>query len=97
MSNTKAVQAIEYHTTFPMGPMRLRTILMGIKLEIKIPGMRMTRRAPKCSTILRKEFGLSGKPPSLAAQFETLLVNYGILDNLDPEDLAEVSSPEATA
>ena len=96
MSNTKAVQAIEHHITFPMGPMRLRTILMGINLEVKIPGMRMTRKAPKCSTILRKEFGLSGKPPALAVQFFDLLAKYGILDNLEPEDLAG-SQPEATA
>ena len=50
---TKADQHILYHLTFETGPIRLFTILSGLKLEIKIPGMRLTRKAPKCSTILR--------------------------------------------
>jgi len=77
--NTIATQQIEYHKTFATGGIRLLTILHGLKLEIKIPGMRLTAKAPKCSTILRKEFGLSGKPPKLLAQFEALLIEHGIL------------------
>lgn len=78
MSNTKADQHIQYHLTFPTGSTRLFMLLSGLKLEIKIPGMRLTRKAPKCSTILRREFGLSGKPQKLYDQFLQLLVAHGI-------------------
>lgn len=76
--NTKADQAIEHHKTLETGAIRLNMIRSGLKLEIKIPGMRLTRKAPKCSTILRKEFGLSGEPEKLLVQFEALLVKHGI-------------------
>lgn len=76
--NTKADQRVAYHKTFETGPVRLFTILSGLKLEINIPGMRLTAKAPKCSTILRQEFGLSGKPRKLYAQFLDLLVKHGI-------------------
>jgi hypothetical protein len=76
--NTKADQHIAYHLTIPTGHIRLFTILSGLKLEIKIPGMRLTRKAPKCSTILRKEFGLSGKPEKLYDQFLALLVKHEV-------------------
>jgi len=76
--NTKADQAIQQHLSFPTGHIRLFTILSGLKLEIKIPGMRLTRKAPKCSTILRKEFGLSGKPQKLYDQFLQLLVAHNV-------------------
>jgi hypothetical protein len=85
--NTKADQAIEYHKSFATGGIRLNMILSGLKLEIRIPGMRLTRKAPKCSTILRKEFGLSGKPDKLLAQFEALLVKHGLLVIVDGRDV----------
>ena len=76
--NTKADQHIQYHLTIPTGHVRLFMILSGLKLEIKIPGMRLTRKAPKCSTILRQEFGLSGKPQKLYDQFLALLVRHEV-------------------
>lgn len=81
--NTKADQVIEYHKTFNTGPIRLFTILSGLKLEIKLPGMRLTGKAPKCSTILRREFGLSGKPEKLYAQFLALLVKHDIIQLME--------------
>lgn len=78
--NTKADQQIEYHKSFNTGGIRLRMIHSGLKFEIKCPGMRLTAKAPKCSTILRKEFGLTGKPDKLLAQFEALLILHGFLD-----------------
>lgn len=86
---SKADEQIEYHKTFPTGHVRLFTILSGLKLEIKFPGMRLTRKAPKCSTILRKEFGLSGKPQELYNQFLALLVEHGV--PLPGESTAEVN------
>lgn len=44
-------------------------IAQGLRMEIKFPGMRVTAKAPKCSTILRKEYGMTGKPESLLEQF----------------------------
>ena len=76
--NTKADQHIQYHLTIPTGHVRLFMILSGLKLEIKFPGARMTRKAAKCSTILRKEFGLSGKPENLYNQFLALLVQHEV-------------------
>ena len=87
---SKADDQMEYHKTFVTGGMRLAAIRSGLKLEIKIPGMRMTRNAPKCSTIMRKEFGLSGAPPKLLAQFEALLVKHGFAEITD-------STPAQTA
>lgn len=78
-TNTKAAQQIAYHFTFETGPSRLFMILSGLKLEINIPGMRLTRKAPKCSTILRKEFGLSGQPRKLYDQFLALITEAGVM------------------
>jgi len=76
--NTKADQHIAYHFTFQTGPSRLFMLLSGLKLEINVPGMRLTAKAPKCSTILRKEFGLSGKPRKLYDQFLALVTKHGL-------------------
>jgi hypothetical protein len=44
-------------------------IATGLKLEITLPGARMTNKAPKCTTILRREYGMTGTPISLYMQF----------------------------
>jgi hypothetical protein len=43
-------------------------IAQGLKMEIKF-GMRMTSKAPKCSTIVRQEYGMTGSPLALYMQF----------------------------
>ena len=70
----KTADAVNGHFSYPTGSMRLRTIRTGIRFEIRNPGMRLTAKAPKCTTILRREFGLSGNPLKLLAKFEVLLV-----------------------
>jgi hypothetical protein len=50
-----------------------KTILMGLRFEVNCPGMRLTRKAPKCSTIVRRRFGLKGRPPKLLAQFTAIV------------------------
>jgi hypothetical protein len=85
-TNSKADEQIEYHKTFETGGTRLRTILIGLRLEVKIPGMRMTRKAPKCSTILRREFGMHGTPANLLAQYTALLDKHGMLPIENPVD-----------
>lgn len=75
--------AINSHLQIPTGPIRLLTIRSGLCLELRCPGMRLTAKAPKCSTILRREFGLKGKPVKLLAQFETLLQMVGVVEQGD--------------
>ena len=49
---------------------RIMTILNGLRLEIRCPGMRLTAKAPKCSTIVRREWGFKGRPEKLLEQLE---------------------------
>jgi len=79
----KTANAVNSHFSFPTGPIRLRMIRSTLVFEIRNPGMRMTAKAPKATTILRKEFGLSGKPVKLLAQFETLLQMVGVIEPWD--------------
>lgn len=50
---------------------RMATILQGMYLELK--GMRLTRKAPSCFTIARREFGLKGNRLALIQQFSKLV------------------------
>lgn len=52
---------------------RLRMILHGLELEVKNPGFRLTSKAPKCTTIVKKEFGLKGNPAKLLEQFREIM------------------------
>lgn len=52
---------------------RMMMILQGLKMEARFPGMRMTAKAPKCSTIVRKEYGLKGNHAKLIEQFQKLV------------------------
>lgn len=74
----KASAHIQYHLSFPAGGMRLLTILHGLEWEMKTGG-RLTGKAPKCTTILRKEFGLSGSRANLYARYRQLLVAHGVV------------------
>jgi len=75
--------AVNSHFTFNTGPTRLLFIRSGLCMEIRSPGMRLTAKAPKCSTILRREFGLKGKPVKLLAQFETILQMVQVIEAWD--------------
>ena len=78
MSNTDRIEHSSAGTMFS-GPsavniFRMEMILRGLKFEQKFPGARLTRKAPKCSTIVRREYGLKGNHAKLIAQFEPLVV-----------------------
>ena len=75
---SQAEDRINEHLQIPTGPLRLKMIRSGLQFEINCPGARLTAKAPKCSTILRREFGLKGKPPKLLAQFDALLQAAGV-------------------
>src|SRR5688500_1616927 len=49
---------------------RMLNILMGLKLELR--GMRLTRKAPSCFSIARREFGLKGSKQKILADFQKL-------------------------
>jgi hypothetical protein len=83
--NSKADEQIEYHKTFNTGPARLAMLLHGLKFEIET-GMRLTRKAPKCTTILRKEFGITGKPVKQYYTFVALLQKHGVIEVVNQAD-----------
>lgn len=87
--HTKAVQQIEYHKTFETGPARLCMLLSGLKFEIET-GMRLTNKTAKCSTILRREFGITGTRNNQYFGFLGLLVQAGIV-SLKTEPKAEAT------
>jgi hypothetical protein len=62
---------------------RLKMILSGLRFEVNCPGMRLTSKAPKCSTIVRRELGLKGRPEKLLEQLETMFV--GVTDQQEIE------------
>jgi hypothetical protein len=60
-----------------IGAFRLLTIRQGLKAEAR--GMRLTRNAPSCLSIVKKEFGLKGNLASVTVQFDDLLRANGII------------------
>ena len=59
---------------------RVCVIRSGLRLEIKCPGMRISNRSPKMSTIVRREFGFKGKPARLLEQLEAWMDERGFPD-----------------
>lgn len=55
---------------------RNRMIFTGLKLEVANPGMRLTRKAPKCSTLVKQELGLKGNPKTLLAKLFAYVVEH---------------------
>lgn len=56
---------------------RLMVIRQGLKAEAL--GMRLSRRAPSCLSIVKREFGMKGNLASVTVQFEALLRSNGII------------------
>lgn len=81
--NTIATAAIEHHKTFPTGMLRLSMLLRGMKFEIET-GMKLTR-GPKCSSRVKKEFGLKGNAQNVYYQFLQLLIDHGCIELADKE------------
>jgi hypothetical protein len=50
---------------------RIATIISGMRLEML--GMKLSRKAPSCFTIARKQYGLKGNKASLFAQMQQVL------------------------
>ena len=60
-----------------IGFYRLLTIRQGLKAEAR--GMRLTRNAPTCLSVVKREFGLKGNLASVTVQFDDLLRANGII------------------
>ena len=58
-------------------PIRLFMIRQGLTFEVN--GMRLTRKAPSCVSIVRREFGLKGRTAKvLLPLFDALLARNGV-------------------
>jgi hypothetical protein len=79
----KTCSAINSHFTFATGPVRLLMIRSTLLFEIRNPKMRMTAKAPKATTILRREFDIKGNKFKQLAIFETLLQQVGVIKQGD--------------
>lgn len=67
---------------------RLLTLHMGLKAEMR--GMRLTRKAPSCFSIVKKEFGLKGSKQKVFDAFVALLEQH----KKDRETLAKVAAAQ---
>jgi len=70
-----------------MGLLRMVTVAKGLHLEITT-GMRLTSRAPKCSTIARRDYGLRGKPEKLYQGMLALIQAKRLELGATPEEVA---------
>jgi hypothetical protein len=68
---------------------RNRMILNGLKFEMKT-GMRLTSKAPKCSTLAKKEWGVKGTGDKLWAN----VMKY-VAANPDQFDYVNIDPPKA--
>ena len=74
---------------------RLCVLRSGLRFEVKT-GMRMSNKTPKCSTIVRKEFGFKGTPVKLLAQLEAWMDARGYPDARADKARADAAKTEPT-
>lgn len=72
------MSAIVLNTPAQIDAYRMLTIRMGLKAESR--GFRLTRKAPSCLSIVKKEFGIKARTAADALPlFEAHLRELGIL------------------
>ena len=64
---------------------REMTLLRGLLFEAKT-GMRLTAKAPKCSTIVRREYGFKGNHQKLALQLVKDMIARGVIERVPEEE-----------
>lgn len=73
------MSAIVLNTPAQIDAYRMLTIRMGLKAESR--GFRLTRKAPSCLSIVKKEFGIKARTAADALPlFEALLRERGLLE-----------------
>jgi hypothetical protein len=70
-----------------MGLLRMVMVARGLHLEIRT-GMRLTSKAPKCSTIARRDYKLKGRPEVLYEKMMDLIQAKRIELGVSPEQLS---------
>lgn len=60
---------------YPTYSIRMMTIRQGLEAEMR--GMRLTRKAPRAFTIIRKEFGIKVKGGNKRAAYEEYCKRFG--------------------
>ena len=78
--------------TTPAQTNRLRAmmILRGLEFEMKCPGMRLTGKAPKCTTILKRELGFKGSREKIYYQYLRYLDQQGLI-TLTPDSIDKIN------
>ncbi len=72
--------------------LRLHMIWRGLKMEVNNPGMRLTAKAPKCSTLVKQEHGFKGSPAKLLEQMDAMME---VLKNPAAHGLPVLTADEA--
>jgi hypothetical protein len=77
------IDASNYRLTETATSESIREIMLlrGLVLEATT-GMRLTAKAPKCSTIVRKEYGFRGNHERLAEQLRDDMLTRGVLEEV---------------
>ena len=75
---------------------RLCVIRSGLRYEVKFPGMRVSNRFHKMSTIVRREFGFKGTPARLLEQLEQWMDQRGFPDVKRDKARADAAKTEPT-
>lgn len=79
----QTASAVNSHLTKQGLVARLIMIRSGLVFEIRNPKMRLTAKAPKTTTILRREFGITGNKVRQLATFETILQMVEVIQKGD--------------
>jgi hypothetical protein len=69
--------------------LRAHTIRIGLEFEIRNPNMRLTNKAPKCTTIVKRELGFKGSRIKIYAQYVLWMEEKGLLE-ITPSDRAHL-------
>jgi hypothetical protein len=65
-------------------------LLRGLEFEMRNPGMRLTGKAHKCTTILKRELGFKGSREKIYFQYLRYLNEKGII-SLDPDSTDRIN------
>jgi hypothetical protein len=72
-------------TPAQINAMRAHTIRIGLEYEIRNPKMRLTSKAPKCYTIVKRELGFKGSKIKVYAQYVLWMEQKGLLEITDAD------------
>jgi hypothetical protein len=65
-------------------------LLRGLEFEMRNPGMRLTGKTHKCTTILKRELGFKGSREKIYFQYLRYLNEQGII-TLDPDSTDRIN------